>query len=92
MCGVETETAAFEAPQQLGRAERARGAGVFGEDQVTPAQGLQRAEGDVAEVADGRADDDEPAEAEPGEHWHAIEVEPTSRLAGWIGDGAPLIN
>lgn len=32
------------------------------------------------------------AEAAPGEHWHKIDVEPTSRLAGWIGDGAPLIN
>ncbi|MGA0121459.1 MAG: gamma-glutamyl-gamma-aminobutyrate hydrolase family protein [Gaiellales bacterium] len=32
------------------------------------------------------------AEAEPGDHWHPIEVEPSSRLAGWIGDGAPLIN
>jgi len=34
----------------------------------------------------------EHAEAAPGEHWHEIEVEPTSRLSGWIGDGAPLIN
>ena len=32
------------------------------------------------------------AEAAPGEHWHEIDVEPTSRLAGWVGDGAPLIN
>ena len=32
------------------------------------------------------------AEAEPGDHWHTIEVEPTSRLAAWIGDGEPLIN
>jgi putative glutamine amidotransferase len=32
------------------------------------------------------------AAAAPGEHWHEIEVEPTSRLSGWIGDGAPLIN
>ncbi len=32
------------------------------------------------------------AEAKPGDHWHTIEVEPTSRLAAWIGDGEPLIN
>lgn len=32
------------------------------------------------------------AQAEPGEHWHTIEVEPTSRLAGWVGGGEPLIN
>ena len=32
------------------------------------------------------------AEADPGEHWHAIEVEPSSRLSRWIADGAPLIN
>lgn len=32
------------------------------------------------------------AEAGPGEHWHAIDVEPTSRLAGWVGDGPALIN
>ena len=32
------------------------------------------------------------AEAAPGEHWHQLKVEPTSRLAGWVGDGAPLIN
>ena len=32
------------------------------------------------------------AEAGPSEHWHEIDVEPTSRLARWIGDGPPLIN
>ncbi len=32
------------------------------------------------------------AEAGPGEHWHRVDVEPESRLAGWIGDGEPLIN
>jgi len=32
------------------------------------------------------------AQAEPGDHWHAIEIEPTSRLAGWVGDGPARIN
>ncbi len=32
------------------------------------------------------------ADAEPGDHWHTIDVEPASRLAGWIGDGPALIN
>jgi putative glutamine amidotransferase len=32
------------------------------------------------------------ADAEPGDHWHPIEVEPDSRLAGWVGNGDPLIN
>jgi putative glutamine amidotransferase len=32
------------------------------------------------------------ADAGPSEHWHTIDVEPTSRLARWIGDGPPLIN
>lgn len=32
------------------------------------------------------------AEAGPGEHWHPIDVDPTSRLAGWVGDGPALIN
>ncbi len=32
------------------------------------------------------------AEAEPSEHWHEIDVDPTSRLAAWVGDGPPLIN
>ena len=32
------------------------------------------------------------AEAAPGEHWHRMDVEPSSRLAGWIGDGEPLVN
>jgi len=32
------------------------------------------------------------AERGPDENWHTIEVEPTSRLAGWVGAGEPLIN
>ena len=32
------------------------------------------------------------AEAGPGEHWHRMDVEPSSRLAGWVGDGEPLVN
>ena len=32
------------------------------------------------------------ADAEPGDHWHALEVEPGSRLAGWVGDGEARIN
>jgi len=32
------------------------------------------------------------ADAEPGDHWHAMAVEPGSRLAAWVGDGEPLIN
>jgi putative glutamine amidotransferase len=32
------------------------------------------------------------AEAAPGEHWHRMAVEPSSRLAGWVGDGEPLVN
>ena len=32
------------------------------------------------------------AEAEPGEHWHRMDVEPDSRLAEWVGDGEPLVN
>jgi putative glutamine amidotransferase len=32
------------------------------------------------------------ADAEPGDHWHRVNVEPGSRLAAWVGDGEPLIN
>jgi putative glutamine amidotransferase len=32
------------------------------------------------------------ADAEPGDHWHTMTVEPGSRLEAWVGDGEPLIN
>jgi putative glutamine amidotransferase len=32
------------------------------------------------------------ASAPPGDHWHSITVEPGSRVAGWVGDGAPRVN
>lgn len=32
------------------------------------------------------------ADAEPGDHWHRMRVEPDSRLAGWVGEDEILIN